>query len=95
MVLPGGGSEIAFADSTGLVATVYKGENGYAVQVAPSGFDGAIDMMVGIDNEGNVLLSNVRFAGRILGGYDFAAEKSGHGVALATGWHAGMLAGKE
>ena len=48
-----------------------------------------------IDNEGNVLLSNVRFAGRILGGYDFAAEKSGHGVALATGWHAGMLAGKE
>ena len=55
MVLPGGGSEIDFSDSTGLVTTVYKGESGYAVQVAPSGFDGAIDMMVGIDNEGNVL----------------------------------------
>lgn len=34
------------------------------------------------------LLSNVHFAGRILGGYDFASEKSGNGVALATGWHA-------
>lgn len=48
-----------------------------------------------VDAEGNVTLINVRFAGRILGGYDFAAEKSGHGVALATGWHAGNLAGKE
>ena len=48
-----------------------------------------------VDAEGNVILNNVRFAGRIVGGYDFAAEKSGHGVALATGWHAGTLAGKE
>ena len=48
-----------------------------------------------VDAEGNVIFNNVRFAGRIVGGYDFAAEKSGHGVALATGWHAGMLAGKE
>ena len=55
MVLPGGGTEIDFADTTGLVTTVYKGESGYAVQVAPSGFDGTIDMMVGIDSEGNVL----------------------------------------
>lgn len=48
-----------------------------------------------LDAEGNEVLANVRFAGRILGGYDFAAEKSGHGVALATGRYAGMLAGKE
>ena len=48
-----------------------------------------------LDADGNVLLGNVRFAGRVLGGYDFAAEKSGHGVALATGRYAGMLAGKE
>ncbi len=48
-----------------------------------------------VDAEGKVILNNVRFAGRIVGGYDFAAEKSGHGVALATGWHAGTLAGKE
>ena len=48
-----------------------------------------------LDAEGTEVLANVRFAGRILGGYDFAAEKSGHGVALATGRYAGMLAGKE
>ena len=48
-----------------------------------------------VDAEGNVILNNVRFAGRTVGGYDFAAEKSGHGVALATGYHAGTLAGKE
>ena len=41
--------------------------------------------------DGNALFTNVRFAGRILGGYDHAAEKSGSGVALATGHHAGTL----
>jgi len=54
-VLPGGGEEISFTEDTGLVQTVYKGEKGYAVQVAPVGFDGAITMMVGIDFEGKVL----------------------------------------
>ena len=54
-VLPGGGEEIAFTDDTGLVSKVYASETGYAVQVAPAGFDGAIDMMVGIDTEGNIL----------------------------------------
>lgn len=37
-------------------------------------------------------LANVFFAGRTLGGYDQAAEKSGHGVAVATGWQAGRQA---
>ena len=46
-VLPGGGSEVAFTDDTGLVSTVYKGDAGYAVQVAPAGFGGTISMMVG------------------------------------------------
>ena len=56
-VLPGGyESEITeFDDQDGLVTKVYKGAGGYAVQVAPMGFDGAITMMVGIDNEGKVL----------------------------------------
>ena len=54
-VLPGGGQEVPFTDDTGIVTTVYQGENGYAVQVAPAGFDGAITMMVGIDLEGKVL----------------------------------------
>lgn len=34
------------------------------------------------------LYANVHFAGRILAGYDFAAEKSGNGVALVSAWHA-------
>ena len=56
-VLPGGfDSEIAdFTDATGLVSKIYQGENGYAVEVGPSGFDNTITMMVGIDNEGKVL----------------------------------------
>lgn len=44
--------------------------------------------LVPIAADNQELLSNVHFAGRILGGYDFASEKSGNGVALATGWHA-------
>ena len=56
-VLPGGYEEqiTQFADETGLVSKVYKGAKGYAVEVAPAGFDGAITMMVGIDLEGKVL----------------------------------------
>ena len=54
-VLPGGGESVDFTDATGLVSVVYQGEAGYAVQVAPAGFDGAINMMVGIDFEGKVL----------------------------------------
>ena len=56
-VLPGGyETEIAeFTDETGLVSKVYQGENGYAVEVKPSGFDNTITMMVGVDFEGKVL----------------------------------------
>ena len=54
-VLPGGGDPIEFTDTTGLVTNVYASDTGYAVQVTPSGFDGEIDMMVGIDKDGKVL----------------------------------------
>ena len=53
-VLPGGGEEIAFP-ATDLVSKVYEGENGYAVEVKPAGFDNTITMMVGVDFDGNVL----------------------------------------
>ena len=53
-VLPGGGEAIEFA-SADLVSKVYKGENGYAVEVTPGGFDNTITMMVGVDFEGKVL----------------------------------------
>lgn len=45
-----------------------------------------------VDSQSTTRWSNVFFAGRSLGGYDYAAEKSGHGVAVATGWQAGRMA---
>jgi len=42
-----------------------------------------------VDKQGEPLLGNVYFAGRVLQGYDFAVEKSGSGVAVATGYAAG------
>ena len=57
VVLPGGGQEIDVpAVDVGVpVGKVYQGENGYAVEVLPSGFDNTITMMVGVDTEGKVL----------------------------------------
>ena len=56
-VLEGGYDTVItdFADETGLVKKVYKGQTGYAFEVAPIGFDNAITMMVGVSNEGKVL----------------------------------------
>ena len=56
-VLPGGYEEelTGYADATGLVSKVYKGANGYALEVKPSGFDNTITMMVGVDFEGKIL----------------------------------------
>ncbi|MDR2800958.1 MAG: anaerobic glycerol-3-phosphate dehydrogenase subunit B [Desulfovibrio sp.] len=45
-----------------------------------------------VDETGAQLLDNVFFAGKTLGGYDFASEKSGSGVALCTGRFAGSRA---
>ena len=47
-MLPGGGEQID-VPAANLVSKVYKGENGYAVEVTPGGFDNTITMMVGID----------------------------------------------
>ena len=54
-VLPGGGEEAEFTDATGMVTAVWASDTGYAVQVAPAGFGGAITMMVGIDRNGQIL----------------------------------------
>ena len=81
-VLPGGfDTEITdFADATGIVSKVYQGANGYAVEVGPSGFDNTITMMVGIDNEGNVLgISEVSHT-----------ETAGLGAVAAAGTPAGI-----
>ena len=59
-VLPGGGQEMADLpaaayEGSELVSKVYKGENGYAIEVTPGGFDNSITMMVGVDSGGRVL----------------------------------------
>ncbi|MBQ9453270.1 MAG: anaerobic glycerol-3-phosphate dehydrogenase subunit B [Desulfovibrio sp.] len=47
-----------------------------------------------VGHEATPLWQNVFFAGRTVGGYDYAAEKSGLGVAIATGWQAGRMAAR-
>ena len=78
-VLPGGGEEVDFTASTTIVSKVYKGENGYAVEVTPGGFDNTITMMVGVDAEGKVLgisiISHTETAG--LGAVAAAATPAG------------------
>lgn len=54
-VLPGGGQPLELEDTTGLIKAAYVSDTGYAVQVAPSGFDGEIDMMVGVSKDGKIL----------------------------------------
>jgi glycerol-3-phosphate dehydrogenase subunit B len=45
--------------------------------------------------EGSAEFENLRAAGSVLGGYDFAAEKSGSGVSIATGYAAGRGAARD
>ncbi len=48
--------EVSFTDASGLVTKVYQDAAvGYAVEVAPNGFGGAITLMVGVSPEGKVL----------------------------------------
>ncbi len=48
-----------------------------------------------LDARGTPEFGNLRAAGSVLGGYDFAAEKSGSGVSIATGYVAGRLAAED
>jgi glycerol-3-phosphate dehydrogenase subunit B len=50
------------------------------------------DIFRPLDASGSVEFENLRAAGSVLGGYDFAAEKSGSGVSIATGHAAGRAA---
>lgn len=45
-----------------------------------------------LGRDGQVLFDNLFLAGRLLAGHDPVAEKSGNGVALASGYRAGKLA---
>ena len=56
-VLPNGDNlqKVPFTDGTGLVQELYQSDGGYAVLVAPNGFDGPVSMMVGVSRDGKVL----------------------------------------
>lgn len=45
-----------------------------------------------LDADAHVEFENLHAAGSVIGGYDFAAEKSGSGVSIATGYVAGRRA---
>ena len=83
-VLPGGFDiEITdYTDETGLVSKVYKGANGYALEVGPGGFDNTITMMVGVDNEGKVLGISIVSHTETAGLGAVAADATPKGVAF-------------
>ncbi len=88
-VLPGGGQEIQFTDDTGLVKKVYASDAGYAIQVAPMGFGGTIDMMVGVDQEGCVIGISIISHTETASLGSVAAENTSKGEAF-RGQFAGM-----
>ena len=85
-VLPGAENleSVAFTDETGLVKTVYASDDGFVVEVEPSGFGGTITMMVGILPDGSVsgisIVSHTETAG--LG--SVAAAKTAAGEAFRS-----------
>ena len=85
-VLPGGFDEelSVFDDQGGLVSKVYKGANGYALEVLPSGFDNTITMMVGVGNDGKVLGISVVSHTETAGLGAVAAAKTSAGEAFRS-----------
>ena len=80
-VLEGGGDAVEFPE-TANVSSVYQGANGYAVEVTPAGFGGAITMMVGVDNAGAVTGISVISHAETAGLGDVAAAKTSAGEAF-------------
>ena len=84
-VLPGEAKEkpeLVARDTTGLVQKVWQSDAGYAVQVAPAGFGGAITMMVGVDFNGNVLGIDIVSHTETAGLGDVAATSNAKGNAF-------------
>ena len=53
-VLKGDAKKMELTGDTGIVTGAYESEFGYAVLVAPQGFAGPINMMVGVDRSGQI-----------------------------------------
>ena len=94
-VLPGATvfEEISFTDASGLVTKVYQDSAvGYAVEVAPNGFGGAITMMVGVSAEGQVLGISVISHAETPGLGAVAAANTDKGVSFRDQF-AGLVSG--
>ena len=86
-VLPGGFDEelTNFDNQGGLVSKVYKGANGYALEVSCSGFDATpIVMMVGVDNEGNVMGISIVSHAETKGLGEIAASRTSKGESFRS-----------
>ena len=71
---------VDYNDPNGIVLEVYKTDSAYAIKVAaPGGFSGSIEMMVGVDAEGNVLGISVINHGETAGLGAIAADKTTKG----------------
>lgn len=93
-VLPGvtGVEEIAFTDASGIVTKVYRAELGYAVEVAPLGFGGAVTLMVGVNENGEVTGISVISHAETPGLGAVAAAGTDKGAAF-RGQFAGLVSG--
>lgn len=100
-VLPDAGTvgEVSFTDETGMVTKVYVASLGntaavcgYAVEVTPSGFGGAITMMVGISTEGKVLGISIISHAETPGLGAVASQNTDKGVAFREQF-AGLISG--
>ena len=88
-VLPGGGEKLESFPAEDGVTAVYASETGYAVEVAPAGFNGAIKMMVGIAKDGTVLNISIISHTETAGLGAVAAAKTSAGEAF-RGQYAGQ-----
>ena len=75
--------QVEYQDPNGVILEVYKTASAYAVKVAaPGGFSGSIEMMVGVDDAGNVLGISVINHGETAGLGAIAADKTSKGAAF-------------
>ena len=77
--------KVDYTDPNGVILEVYKTDSAYAIKVAaPGGFSGAIEMMVGVDDAGNVLGISVINHGETAGLGAIAADKTTKGDAFRS-----------
>ena len=75
--------KLDYTDPNGVVLEVYKTDSAYAIKVAaPGGFSGSIEMMVGVDEAGNVLGVSIINHAETAGLGAVAADKTEKGEAF-------------